>query len=235
MRDPTDPVIDAALADQPVNIPHHPGLLDVVTRPLMSCGKGGHAMFIRPSAQWRAARVAALAILVAACSSGPSVTTTPIVTSSPTAAPTAIPPTAVTTAAPTAAPIADGTYAGPTLQVADINALVRADKALSADQIANILYTGTTVAFTLHLRGGEYQQGQISDGGADEVGSFGTFAFPDAHTLVLEENAGLSVNTFTITFTADGFTLKRTDTSTDAEDILRTKIFWESGPFTLRP
>jgi hypothetical protein len=158
-----------------------------------------------------------------------------MVTSSPTAAPSAIPPTAVTTAAPTAAPIADGTYAGPTLQVADINALVKADKALSADQIANILYTGTTVAFTLHLRGGEYQQGQISDGGADEVGSFGTFAFPDAHTLVLEENAGLSVNTFTITFTADGFTLKRTDTSTDAEDILRTKIFWESGPFTLRP
>jgi hypothetical protein len=119
------------------------------------------------------------------------------------------------------------------MQVADINALVNADTKLSAAQKAEMRFTGTTFALTLHLLRGQYQQGQIVDGGAIEVGSFGTFAFADAHTLVLEENAGLSINTFDITLTETGFMLKRTDTSTYEEDVLRTKIFWESGPFTL--
>jgi hypothetical protein len=177
-------------------------------------------------------------MILVACATGPASTTAPVDTGSSTAAATAG-PTAPMTAAPTPlttpGPIADGIYVGPTMQVADLNALVKADKALSAAQKTNLLFTGTTFALTLYLRGGEYQQGQIVDGGANEVGSFGTFAFPDAHTLILEEKSVFTINTFEMTLTANGFKLKRTDTSADAEDILRTKIFWESGPFTLRP
>ena len=180
-------------------------------------------MFIR-SATWALALIAALALILAACSAGPIITTAPVASHPPTTAPTAV---------PTAAPIADGTYVGPTIQVVEMNALIAADPKLSAAQRTEMLSTGTTFALTLDLHGGQYKQGQIVDGGAIEIGSFGRFAFPDARTLILDENAGLSINTFEVTSTADGFTLKRTDTSTDAEDILRTRIFWETGPFKL--
>ena len=66
-----------------------------------------------------------------------------------------------------------------------------------------------------------------------EIGSRGTYAFPDQHTLVMEESGGASVSTFELTSTADGFTLKLTSPAGDEVGVIITAIFWESGPFTL--
>jgi hypothetical protein len=181
--------------------------------------------------------VAVLSVAFAACSAGASVTTVP--TSAPPVSTLPVSPSSTPTAGPQAIP--DGTYVGPTMQVADLIALINGDPKLSTAQKTDIIDNAfainghQTFGFSLDLHGGQYQQGQSIDRGAYEIGSRGTYAFPDQHTLVLDEQGGLSVNTFQITVTATGFTLKRTDTSTDAEDILMTKIFWEFGPFTLAP
>jgi hypothetical protein len=181
---------------------------------------------------WALGSIAILSIALAACSTGAALT----------AAPTgrAAPVSAAPTASIAAPAIPDGTYVGPTQQVADLIALIDATNLTAAqktDLIDNALAIKghATYAVSLDLHGGQYAQGQIVDGGTIEVGSRGTYAFPDRHTLLMEESGGASTNTFEVTSTATGFTLRRTSQAGDAVDVMITKIFWESGPFTPVP
>jgi hypothetical protein len=169
-----------------------------------------------------------LSLMVAGCSTG--TTPSPIASASPSLIATA--PPSPSAAAPV---IPDGTYVAATMQVADILALINADTELSAAQKTEIGFTeGTTFAVTLDLHAGQYAQGQRVDGGAIEIGSRGTYAFPNEQTFVIQENLGF-ITTFHVTLTQGGFSLERTSAPYDEIDAFIGKLFFESSPFTLVP
>lgn len=180
---------------------------------------------------------ASLTLTLFGCSSG-----------APTAAPTAAPPSsvatvgpAIITAAPTtttsSSPIADGTYQSAPIDVAGAIARIKADKTLSSDdRTAFLEYFGghQTLVVTLDLEAGQYTQSAGFDGAHPEVGSRATYAFPDASTLVLQEDCcGLS--TLTITPRSNGFSLAYKAGAPNAAEDIGGEILLETQPFTLVP
>lgn len=188
--------------------------------------------------------IAALAMMLAGCSSVPGATSAPTITATaPSASPSTEAPTpsASPVKAPSgsAPPIADGTYATAPLEVAAINARIKADKELTAAEKADIIKAyevgaHKTYTVTLDFHDGQYTQSQAFDGAAGEVGSRATYAFPDDHTLVIEE-ACCGITTFEVTPDQDGFSLKRTSQPPDDVDSLIGRILFESSPFTPVP
>jgi hypothetical protein len=140
-----------------------------------------------------------------------------------------------------AGPIAEGTYLGPTLQVADIVAMLDADSTLTpADRDAILddiwgIRSKTTFRVSIAFAGGQFIEREALDG-QNLVGSFGTYAFPDDQTLVLTEfidNADV-LTVFEVSVDGDSFSLHRTSPSHDVRDEFVTRKLFESGPFTLR-
>jgi hypothetical protein len=180
--------------------------------------------------------MAVLMIAVTACSgaavSSNSATPTVSVTA-PTLAATGTP--AVSAAA---ALIPDGTYAGPVQQVADVIAMINDDPKLSnadkADIIDNLfeIRGQTTFAVTLDLHAGQWTQSQVVDGNS-VVGSRATYAFPDDHTIVLQESC-CGLTTFEVTLVPGGFRLKAPP-QTKEEDKMVGAILFETGAFTRVP
>ena len=155
-------------------------------------------------------------------------------------APTGQPPSA--TATPVMiGPIRAGVYDGPVLQVADVEAQLRADSRMSPADRAQIIDVYMAAAGkqtwrgSLELRDGQMIQRQVVDGDS-EVGSAGTYAFPDDHTLVYTESfdGGDVVTSFEITVNGDSFTLHRTTPSSNPVDDFIVDLIFESGPFVLR-
>jgi len=196
---------------------------------------------VRDDRQLRAVALSALLLSLMAAGCSASTTPSPVANASPSPVASAS-PSPTTTPAPSAAaqPIPDGTYVGPTLQVADLIALIDADTLLTAAQKTDLIDNAleikghTTFAISLDLQGGQYTQGQSVDGGPFGVGSRGTYAFPDGQTLTLQENLGF-LSTFRVTSTGEGVTLRHLGPLADEVDAVITKIFWDSGPFTLVP
>jgi len=158
------------------------------------------------------------------------------------------PPTPGPTTLPTptpamAGPILAGTYAGPTLQVADIIAMVNTDSRLTAadrSQIIDVLFAirgKQTWTDSLEFRGGLLFERQTVDG-VTAVGSSGRYAFPDDHTLVYTETRnGVDLpNPWRLDLTIEGntFTLHRSAPVANPADDFVTRVIFESGPFTLR-
>lgn len=183
----------------------------------------------------------ALAIVVAGCTGGNAATTAPIITAAPTgpAATTA----AIATSAPTrsAAPsvIPDGMYAAQVAEVADMQALIKADAKLTAAQRAQIesdfsFGNATTSQNFLAFHGGQMTESGGYDGGPAQVGARATYAFPDNHTLVIQETC--CSNTFQVTWAGSAFTLRVLSGTPNTElDIVENKLVYEWSPFTLVP
>jgi hypothetical protein len=183
--------------------------------------------------------IAALAIALAACSPAPASTTAPPASVAPTTLASA--PAAATASASTAL-ILDGTYATTPMDVAGVNALINADAKLTAaekkDIIENAFELGLHKTFTVTLvfSHGQYTQHQGFDGAVGEIGSRATYAFPDDHTLVIEEPC-CGISTFDVTPGQNGFSLKvrSGDLVATEKDTIIGHILFESSPFTRVP
>jgi hypothetical protein len=180
--------------------------------------------------------IAAVAIALAACSPAPASTTAPAASVAPTtlaSAPPATPASASTGLIP------DGTYASAPMDVASIYALINADKKLTVAEKDKIikdafeLDSQKTLTVTLEFHEGQYTEHQGFDGAVGEVGSHGTYAFPDDHTLVLEDSC-CGISTLDVTPAPNGFSLKvRSGSFVSTEvDTIVTHILFESSPFT---
>jgi hypothetical protein len=183
--------------------------------------------------------IAALAIALAACSPAPASTTAPPASLAPTTLASA--PPAATASASTAL-IPDGRYASAPMDVASIYALINADKKLTVAEkdkiIKNAFELGSQKTFTVTLEflDGQWKEYQGFDGAVGEVGDSATYAFPDDHTLVIEESC-CGISTLDVTPAQNGFSLKVRSgafVSTEVDTII-THILFESSPFTRVP
>jgi hypothetical protein len=191
------------------------------------------------------APIAVAAMVLAACSS---------------AAPPAAPPSALasggtSSAAPTSAPvstslapspmaphqpIADGTYVSKPLDVKALIARIRADKKLTEAQRNHLISNAfelpghKTFDVSLWFQAGNWVEEQGFDGAPGEIGARGTYAFPDDHTLVMEDPC-CGTTTFDIAVSGNSFTLKRTSAPADEEDRFAGHELFESSPFILAP
>jgi hypothetical protein len=182
--------------------------------------------------------VVAVAVAVAACTGGPAVSS-----SSPTPTATILATTSPASASPAGsaeAPlIPDGTYAGPVQQVADLIAMINADTKLSQAQKTEVTNTffelpgHTTFAVTLDLHAGSWTESQAVDGHS-VVGSRANYAFPDDHTVVLQESC-CGLTTFGVTRTQGGFSLKVLAPPAAEEDKVVSRVLFESGTFSRVP
>jgi hypothetical protein len=128
------------------------------------------------------------------------------------------------------------------MDVAAVKALINADTKLTtadkADIINNAFELGLhkTFTVTLEFRNGQYTEHQGFDGDVGGIGSRATFAFPDDHTLVIEE-ACCGISTFDVTPRQNGFSLKvRSGAQVATEkDRIVGHILFESSPFTRVP
>jgi len=193
-------------------------------------------MFTRSSGTLGLALLAALAIILAACSAGPSLTQAPSSTPGLTAGATA---TATSSALPSVAagPIAEGTYRSETVAVATIIAKINADTTLTAAQKTAAIqgFSGhQTSVVSLDFHNGQFTESSSFDGAPLEVGARATYAFPDDHTLVIQE-ACCGISTFDLTTGPSSFMLKyRANALNAGEDIIGQTIY-ELSPFTLVP
>ena len=126
--------------------------------------------------------------------------------------------------------IPDGTYVGRTIQVGAVIAAIQADKKLSSPEKTALhaaldIQGASTFTPTLELQAGTFAQGEQLDHGQTIVGSRGSYAFPDAVTLVLQEQ---SVETFAVTWADGGFSLKHVPGIPNEFDALVTAFLFES-------
>ena len=189
-----------------------------------------------------AATIASVALLLAACSVGSSVTSAPVISLSLTAAPTLAAPTLAAKPSASAALIPDGTYAGTPMDVAAVKALINGDTKLTTADKAYIidnafeLDSHKTFMVTLEFHDGQYTEYQGFEGAKGDVGSRATFAFPDDHTLVIEETC-CGISKFDVTLAQNGFSLKvrNGDLVSTEKDTIIGQILFESSPFTRVP
>ena len=165
-------------------------------------------------------------VLVAGCgSAGSSRTVGPSGSSASPAAASASPAGASMPAgsAPSATPastslIPDGTYVGDPIPASTIIAAINATHLSAADKAKMISdgfeLDGTSKAVTMSFTfsGGQWTQSASVDGGPSQVGAEGSYAFPDDHTVVLQDPGG--VTTYTVNWSGAALTLKlRSDSS----------------------
>jgi hypothetical protein len=199
-------------------------------------------MFRWPSNGKMLGPIASLALVLAACSSGlattaPPTTTPPTTTASPSAVIGSPTPTASLAPSTPAGPIAEGTYVSSAVTVATIIARINADTKLTAAQKATDIeaFAGhKTQTASLDFHGGRFTESDSFDGAPLQVDVRAIYAFPDDHTLVIQEQ-GPGVSTFDVTTSPNGFTLKyRVGAPNAGEDILG-QVLYESTPFTPVP
>lgn len=132
--------------------------------------------------------------------------------------------------------IPEGSYVGKTLQVANMIASITADTKLTDAEknqlIDDVLAIRGHATFTptFEFRDGKYAQGVQMDGGPATVGSRGTYASPDATTLVLQEQ---TVTTFHMSWASESFSLAHAGTPNEFDRVIFKFLFEPS--FSLVP
>ena len=186
------------------------------------------------------ALVAGLAVTLLGCSRGtPTTAPTIATTSGPTVAAASPSTAAGTSMQPSApvAPIADGTYQSGTNLVSDVLARIKADNTLTASQKAHYEqgFTGHhSDVVRLDLHAGVFIESDALDGAPMSVGAKAAYAFPDSHTLVIQEDCcGLS--TFTVTPQPNGFSLAYKAGAPNAGEDVVGRWLYGASPFTLVP
>ena len=158
----------------------------------------------------------------------------PAVSASPTAS---LP----SSAQPSAPPIADGTYTLPPAKVSDLIAMINADAKLSAADKKWLIETafamkgGTRFLGWVTLDHGRLTERQQLDDNVANVGTEGTYTFPDDHTMVYQEQCACPATIFTVTPTETGFRLRMRNPPEKEVDALPARVLWESAPFTRQP
>jgi hypothetical protein len=133
-------------------------------------------------------------------------------------------------------PIAEGTYVGPTLQVADIVAVVNADTKLAPAQRTTLIKDvmgidgARTITIRIDLHDGHWVQSETVDG-KTSVGSEATYSFSDDNSVVLREG-NLGFSGWTVTPATNGFRLTHIDPPTDESDALVIHLLFEAGAYT---
>ncbi len=165
-------------------------------------------------------------VLVAGCgSAGSSYTVAPSGSSASPAGASASPASASMPAgsAPSATAastslIPDGTYVGDPIPASTIIAAINATHLSAADKAKMISdgfeldSTSKAVTMSFTFSGGQWTQSASVDGGPSWVGSKGSYAFPDDHTVVLQEPGALT--TYAVNWSGAALTLKlRSDSS----------------------
>ncbi|HKG56275.1 MAG TPA: hypothetical protein VKA85_03440 [Candidatus Limnocylindrales bacterium] len=192
--------------------------------------------------------VAALAIAILAVGAGVVMLrpTGATVGSGPSSAPATSPPSPTVVPSSSAAAAVDlipeGTYVGPTIQVADIVAFVNADTKLTAKQKTFVIEgmfaikNSRTWVASLEFRAGKMTQRQDVDGTVN-VGSGGAYSFLGTDTLVVKQQdcAACYLVGFTVVRAGDGFTLTPIGAPSDESDAIAQKYLYGSGPFTRVP
>jgi hypothetical protein len=154
--------------------------------------------------------------------------TTPISSQSP--APSASP-------SGVAQPIRDGTYAQAPMQVSDLKAMINADAKLSAAdkkfliEDAFAMKSGKTFIVSLQFDRGRFTELQSVDGRTD-VGTRGTYTFPDDHTMVLQEECTCPPMTLRVTASGDTFSLQIVNPPSAEVDAIPVRVLFEQGPYT---
>ena len=191
--------------------------------------------FASMSIQLRIAALAAAAMVVVGVlagvgllrSSGSSVGDTP--TSSPSTQPSASP------SAPVAL-IRDGTYAQAPMRVADLKAMINGDAKLTPQQKtflineAFAMKNGTTFTVKLEFNRGIFYERQSVDG-REDVGTSGTYTFPDDHTMVMQESCSCPPTTLRVTVSGDSFRLQIVNPLSAEVDALPGRVLWEGGQY----
>jgi hypothetical protein len=188
--------------------------------------------------------IAALAIVLSGCSG-----TVPSTASGPSAMPPSPAPPSATAVpsplgpSPSVSPIAYGVYTGQPILMSTIDKVIKADKALSATERAQMLkdtvgQTATTFRLTFEQGAGgdRFIQEQSVDGGAWFRGDTATYAFSNDHTLVTQNTDGTS--TWAVAFVSGGFSLKAiwpANSPASAQDRLTVHFIYESSQFTRQP
>jgi hypothetical protein len=139
-------------------------------------------------------------------------------------------------AAPRAIP--DGKYGAPDIGVPDLIKQINADAKATAAEKRDLIHSAfrldghSTYGVEIDLADGHFAQSDRLDGEL-AIGARGTFAFPDASTIVWQE---LTLNRFQVSWAKGSFMLKLIGAPNyaSAEDALAAKIFWAS-PFSLVP
>jgi len=133
-------------------------------------------------------------------------------------------------------PIPEGTYVGPTLQVADIVAAVNADSRLAAADRTRLINDimaingHNTITIRIDLHDGHWVQSETVDG-TTSVGSEASYSFPDDNTVVLRER-NLGFSGWTVTPATNGFRLTHIDPPVDESDALVVHLLFEAGVYT---
>lgn len=134
-------------------------------------------------------------------------------------------------------PIADGLYALAPMQVSDLVAMINANTKLTAAEKTFLIETafamkgGKTLTISLDLNRGRLVERQDVDGVVN-IGTQGTYTFPDDHTLLFAEECACPPTTFRLSSTGTSFTLQLVNPPTKEVDAIPVRVLFESGPFT---
>jgi hypothetical protein len=191
--------------------------------------------FASMSIQLRIASLAAGAVVVVGVLAGVGLlrTSGSNVGNPPTSRPSAQP--SLSPSAPVAL-IRDGTYAQAPMRVADLKAMINGDAKLTPQQKTFLIDTafamknGTTFTIKLEFNRGIFYERQSVDGHED-VGSEGTYTFPDDHTIVMQEACACPPMTLRVTLSGDSFRLQIVNPLSAEVDALPQRVLWEGGPY----
>jgi hypothetical protein len=180
--------------------------------------------------------IAAAIVVLAACSGSPTIAPSTIGSSAAASAAASLAPSA--SLSPTAGqPIPAGTYLSGAQSIAAFKAGITADTTLAdADKkslLGDPLLSCTAPFISIEFRAGSLVESSGCDGEPLEVGARATYAFPDDHTLVMEESC-CGTTTFAVTSVPDAFFLKRTSARSTGKDGFIEELLFESSPFMLK-
>lgn len=191
----------------------------------------------------------ALAFLAAGCSSSPSAATTTLAAASSARAlvsphstlTTANPaPTAPSSVAPSAAasppPIPDGTYITGEFARADaLAALKAAGVPINARTKPFVTAIPPSMSWRMRIYRGHITRWCTTTGQVEVGCDEGTFAFPDAHTMIVQPPDGACVTTLSMRWAPPRITLKQLKTTCGVEDLVVGAFSFGTNPWTLEP
>jgi hypothetical protein len=183
----------------------------------------------------RPAAISTVALLLVACTAtpaalSPGASQTVVASHAPAATP-------IAASAVASQPIAEGTYLSGAQGIAAFKAEISADTALSeADRQslqANPLLACTAQFISLDFHAGQLVESSGCDGKPLEVGARATYAFPDDHTLLIQDSC-CGTTSFGLKPLHDAFFLTRTSARSPGKDGLIEKLLYEASPFMLK-
>jgi hypothetical protein len=139
--------------------------------------------------------------------------------------------------------IPDGFYVNDPVAKAALAAAFKEAGVSDADSRPFLVAFGGSEQFRFHFANGKFELAQSIDGGPFDIGSYGTFTFPDAGTLLTQEATVPCTETYDIAATGEGFALKtrKVACSPDRPELVKPadqvigRVITDSSPFKRQP